>query len=398
MKTDFRQHWLLDPNIDFLNHGSFGATPACVLQAQREWQDLLECDPIQFLAPERTLEPKLDEVRRVVSDLVGSLPENLAWVRNATDGVNAVVRSFPFCPGDEILVTSHGYNACINAAVYAAEAFSVNLPDEQKVTVKTVPVPFPLVDSMQVVDAVREAMGDRTRLLLIDHVTSPTGLVFPITEIIQVAHHRGVRVLVDGAHAPGMIPLNLDQLGADYYTANHHKWLCGPKVSGFLWVRPELQNEVRPTVISHAANRGRPGRSRFLAEFDWTGTFDPTPILALPTAIEFLGSLYDGGLPSLMHQNRQKTLAGSKLLLDSLEIASPAPEEMLGSLATIPIPGWAGQADKLREVLREQHCFELPVFSSPVDGECLLRISMQAYNDLSQIQRLADVLNEYACG
>ena len=251
-----------------------------MLAVQRQLQDALEADPIRFLAPERELDPNLDAVRQVMAKLLNAPADDIAFVRNATDGVNAVFRSLPLEPGDQILVTNHGYNACINAARFAAERVGAE--------VHTANLPFPVTSVEQVISAVEARFTDRTRILLIDHVTSPTGLVLPVAEIVSRAHARGIRVMVDGAHAPGMLPLHLTELGADYYTSNHHKWLCGPKVSGFLYVRPEFQAEVRPTVISHAANRPRPGRSRFLAEFDWTGTYDPTPILALPTAIEFL--------------------------------------------------------------------------------------------------------------
>ncbi|EMI17742.1 aminotransferase class V, partial [Rhodopirellula maiorica SM1] len=293
---DIKRHWQLDPQLDFLNHGSFGAVPTVVLQAQQAFRDELESDPIRFLAPERELEAKLDHVRRVLADIVGADDRDVAFVLNATDGVNAVLRSFPFVSGDEIVVTNHGYNACINAAKFAAERAGA--------VVRVAEVPFPIRDPSQVVDAIEQSLNDRTRLIMIDHITSPTGLVFPVQMVAELAKRRGVRVLVDGAHGPGMVPLDLRNLGVDYYTANHHKWLCAPKVSGFLWVHPQWQSEVRPTIISHAANRPRPNRSRFLAEFDWKGTFDPTPLLALPKAIEFLSSFYPDGLDEWMQVNR----------------------------------------------------------------------------------------------
>lgn len=191
----FRSHWQLNPKVDFLNHGSFGATPTVVLRAQRSLQNALERDPVAFLAPERDLEPKLDAVRHAIAALVQANPENLAFVRNATDGVNAVLRSFPFEPGDEIVVTNYGYNACLNAAKYVA--------DRAGGSVSTVQLPFPVRDAEQIIAAVEAALTKRTRLLMIDHVASPTAVVVPIQQIVTVAHHRGIRVLIDGAHAPG---------------------------------------------------------------------------------------------------------------------------------------------------------------------------------------------------
>ncbi|MCA9265008.1 MAG: aminotransferase class V-fold PLP-dependent enzyme, partial [Planctomycetales bacterium] len=296
MDDSFARHWQLNPEIAFLNHGSFGATPTVVLRRLRELQDQMEYDPIQFLAPERDLEPKLDAVRQRVADLVHAPVSDIAFVRNATDGVNAVVRSFPFEPDDELVVTNHGYNACSNAARYAIERCGGALVMAE--------VPFPLADPQEIVDAVTRRFSACTRLLLVDHITSPTGILFPIKELVQAAHDRGIRVLVDGAHAPGSIDVRIRELGCDYYTANHHKWLCGPKVSGFLYVRPEHQHKVLPTVISHAANRPRPHRSQFLASFDWTGTYDPCPLLALPTALDFLSQLRPGGWAEHLASNR----------------------------------------------------------------------------------------------
>lgn len=381
-------HWRLDRRRIFLNHGSFGATPKVVLEAQRRWQEALEADPIEFLAPERGLEAKLDRVRRAMGRLVQADPQDLAWVRNATDGVNAVVRSFPFQPGDEVVVTDHGYNACNNAVRFAAERAAARCV--------VAAVPFPLQDPAQVVEAVTATFTPRTRLLVIDHVTSPTGLILPIRPILDAAHRRGIRVLVDGAHAPGMVPVALDDLGADYYTANHHKWLCAPKASGFLFVQRRWQGEVRPTVISHAANRPRPGRTQFTAEFDWNGTYDPTPLLATEAALTFLEGLLPGGLAALQAQNRQLALAARRCLADRLGIPLPAPDTMIGSLATLPLPPAApsrGEGiDSLPRHLREVDGIEVPIFFWPSEGHRCLRISAQAYNRLDQYQRLAEAL------
>jgi isopenicillin-N epimerase len=384
----FASHWQLNPDLDFLNHGSFGAVPTIVLQAQRRLQDALERDPIRFLAPERELEPKLDHVRAVLSELVAAPASDLAFVHNATDGVNAVVRSMSLVEGDEIVVTNHGYNACNNAAQFAA--------DRSGAKIRVAKIPFPLADSEQVVRAIETEFSDRTRLVLVDHITSPTGLVFPIEKIVASAHADGIRVLVDGAHAPGMVPIDLQKIDADYYTANHHKWLCAPKASGFLYVRREFQDEVRPTVISHAANRPRPRRSRFLAEFDWNGTFDPTPLLSVPHAIKFLGSLFPGGVIELMSANRQLALEARRVLCDALQIEPPSPAEMIGSLVAVPLPPSPSQPtdelDPLQVALYNAHRFEVPVFAGPEQKTRLLRVSLQAYNHIGQIERLADVL------
>jgi isopenicillin-N epimerase len=188
-----------------------------------------------------------------------------------------------------------------------------------------------------------------------------------------------------------MLPLDLRAIDADYYTANHHKWLCAPKSSGFLYVRPEFQAEVRPTVISHAANRPRPGRTRFLAEFDWTGTFDPTPLLALPAAIAFLSSLYPSGINELMSSNRDLALRARERLCDALQVDVPSPKNMIGSLVSIILPKDLS-ADDLGSKLYQQHQIEVPVFRGPPGNIPILRFSVQAYNHIEQIDRLVQAL------
>jgi isopenicillin-N epimerase len=383
-----RRHWQIAPDLTFLNHGSFGATPRVVTDAQREYVDALESDPIGFLAPERGLYAKLDQVRRVVAQLVNADASDIAFVRNATEGVNAVLASFPLTAGDEILISNHGYNACNNAARQAALRAGA--------MVRGCEIPFPITGGDQVVDAIESSINRNTRIVMVDHVTSPTGLIFPIDRIAKICRGAGVRLLVDGAHAPGMVPIDLSALQADYYTANHHKWLCGPKASGFLWVKPEWQSEVGSPIVSHAANRVRQGRSSFLAQFDWQGTYDPSPLLAVPAAIDFLSALAEGGLTGHMEANRRLTLAARDRLIGFLGIDAPAPDEMLGSLAAVPLPplgnGSQSDWDPLQRTLREKYRIEVPVYPSPASASRILRVSMQAYNDLHQIDRLVDAL------
>ena len=381
-----REHWTIRPDIQFLNHGSFGATPNVVLEAQRELQDELEREPVLFLAPERELEPKLDAVRSRLASFLGCQFKDLAFVRNATDGVGAVLRSFPFQGDDEIVVTSHGYNACTNAAKFVVGEERVRVAD----------VPFPITTPEQAARAVDDACTSNTRLILVDHVTSPTGIILPVEEIVRAAHERGIRVLVDAAHAPGMLDVNLDAIGADYTTGNLHKWVCGPKVSGFLHVREEHQEEVRPSVISHAANRERPGRSRFLAEFDWTGTHDPTPLLVVPLALDFLGGLYPGGMDEHRRKNRELVLAGRDIVADALGVEAPAPDEMIGSLAALPLPPGHGSqpsgVDPLQQTLFHEYQIEAMLPHWPAEGRRLIRLSAQAYNRIEEYEALAIAL------
>lgn len=383
--SELAQHWRLNPEVAFLNHGSFGATPDVVLQEQRRLQVELERDPIWFLGIERTLGKRLAEVRQRIAPLVGAQPQDVGFVGSATQGVNAVVRSFSFEPGDEVVITSHGYNACNNAVRFAAERMGAG--------VVVADIPFPIQSDDQIVEGICRSITDRTRLVLVDHVTSPTGIIFPIGRITEMAHKRGVRVLVDGAHAPGMIPVDVTQLGADYYTANHHKWLCAPKASGFLYVNRAYQNEVRPLSISHSVNTPREGISQFVAEFDWGGTYDPTPVLATPAAIDFLEQLRPGGWSEHFAANQRLALQAREVLAEVMRVDPPAPTSMIGSLVTIPLPGddWSErQLNELRDKLFHTHRIEVPIFHW--GRKAWVRISAQAYNTVEQYQKLGEAI------
>lgn len=386
--SPFAAHWDLDPDVLFLNHGSFGATPRVVLQHQHELRQQMEKGPVRFL--HRELEQMLDPARAELAQFVGCDPDDLAFVPNATTGVNTVLRSLRFAPGDELLVTDHEYNACRNALEHTAAQWGARIV--------TAAVPFPLVDPQQVSDAVLAAVTERTKLLLIDHVTSPTGLVLPVGPIVQALADRGIDTLVDGAHAPGMVQLDLRALGAAYYTGNCHKWLCAPKGAALLYVRRDRQAAIRPLTISHGANSTRTDRSRFRLEFDFTGTADFTPFLCVPTALRFLGSLLPGGLPALMAHNRQLALLGRERLCAALDTAPAAPESMIGSLAAVPLPATRAPTvpplglDPLQVHLWERHRIEVPVMRWPQPPLRLLRISPQIYNAPGQYERLAQAV------
>ena len=382
--------WPLDPKVVFLNHGSFGSCPRPVLAFQRALRQRMERQPITFFV--RQLEALLDEARATLAGFVGADPEDLVFVTNATAGVNAVLRSLRFRAGDELLVTDHEYNACRNALDFVAQ--------RSRARVVVARVPFPLRDPAQVVAAVLDRRTWRTRLALLDHVTSQTGLVLPIERLVRELAARGIETLVDGAHAPGMVPLDLAALGAGYYTGNCHKWVCAPKGAAFLHVRRDLQAAIRPLVISHGANSPRTDRSRFLIEFGWTGTDDPTPFLAVPKAIECLRGLLPGGWPGVLHRNRELALAARRVLCETLGIEPPSPDSMIGALAAVPIPEAREAAapksplyqDPLQETLLARHGIEVPVIPWPAPPSRLLRVSAQLYNHLAQYERLAEAL------
>ena len=325
---DWAPDWALDPSVIFLNHGSFGARTNVVLARQQTLREEMDRQPMTFLA--RTYQERLDAARAVLAKFVGGARENLVFVRNATTAVNSVLRSLPFANGDEAIITSHGYRACNKSVEYAVE------PRGGKVIVAE--IPFPIERPEQAVEAILQCVTPRTKLALIDHVTSPTALVLPIERIVAELDARGVDTLIDGAHAPGMVPLDVEKIGAAYYTGNLHKWPCCPVGAAFLWVRPDRQEAIHPAVISHGYRNARPGRSPLQEEFDWQGTDDPTSWMCLEASLAYFNEAI-GGMGAAAQRNHALAVEARRLLCDALEIAPPCPEEMLGSMATIPLTG-----------------------------------------------------------
>ena len=382
------RHWQLDPNVVFLNHGSFGACPRAVLDAQDALRARLEAEPVAFLA--RDLEGLQDATRTKLAEFLGADAEGLTLVPNATVGVNTVLANLRLQPGDEILVTDHGYAACRNAVERAAQRLGAHIVVAH--------VPFPLDGPDDVLDALDRVLRFKTRFCLIDHVTSPTALIFPVERIVPWLQARGVDVLVDGAHAPGMLPLDLTALNAAYYTGNCHKWLCAPKGAAFLHVRADRRAGFVPLVTSHGMAVPRTDRSRFRLEHDWTGTADPTPWLAIPAAIATLAGLLPGGWPALMAHNRQGALDARDRLCAALEVPPPAPDAMLGSMAAVLLPPLRvppqppSLFDSLQDFLWREHRIEVPVIDWPSPRVRVVRVSAQVYNTAGQFQWLADQL------
>lgn len=383
--------WPLDPRVAFLNHGSFGACPCAVLDYQAELRARMERQPVQFFV--RDMEGLLDEARAALAEFLDVPPATLAWVPNATAGVNAVLRSLPLEAGDELLTTDHEYNACRNVLEYVA--------NRTQATVVVAKLPFPLSGPEEAIEAILDRVTSRTRLALVDHVTSQTGMVLPIETLVSELADRGVETLVDGAHAPGMLDLSVERVGAAYYTGNCHKWLCAPKGAGFLYVRPDRQQRVRPIAISHGANTPRTDRSRYLVEFDWVGTDDPTAVLSVPESLRVMGTLLPGGWRELRERNHALALVGRQILCDALGLAAPCPAGMIGSLASLPLPDGSGEpsssplyADPLQEDLLAGWGIEVPVIPWPRQPHRLIRISAQVYNSASQYHLLARALGE----
>jgi len=386
--------WRLDPDYTFLNHGSFGACPVPVLEYQRSLIDRLEARPIQFL--DRELLDLLDAARRDVATFLGVDPDGLVVVPNATAGVVTVLRSLRFRPGDELLTTDHEYNAILNALQAVA--------DDQRAQVVRAAIPLPIRHPEEIVEALLSAVTPRTRIAVVSHVTSPTGIVLPIEAIVRELDRLGVDTLVDAAHSPGMVPVDLTALNAAYWTGNGHKWLCGPKGSGVLHIREDRRDRIRPLVTSHGRNDPRTDRSRLRKDFDWQGTPDPTPFLTLPEAIRVMGSLDPGGWPGLMAANRAMALAAREKLQAALGVEPIAPDELIGSMAAVRLPTLTSdtEAATLNLALSDDDRIEVPITGWPVRGArstvsdppsaVFIRVSAQRYNEPADYVRLLEAL------
>ncbi len=386
--------WSLDPGLIFLSHGSFGACPKVVLETQDHFRDRMERDPVAFFA--RDLEPLLDEACRPLARFINAPVDDLTFIENTTSGVNAVLRSMSFRNGEEILTTNHTYNACMNALNYVAA--------RQGIHVVVAELPSSIQSPDEILDSVLSCCTAKTRLALIDHVTSPSAMIIPIEAMVEQLRHRGIESLIDGAHAPGMVPIDLQAMRPTYYVANCHKWLCAPKGAAFLYVEPGKQDQVRPLTISHGANApARTDRSRFHLEFDWTGTLDISSYLSVPFALEYLPSLVSGGWPNVYAQNHQKAIRARRVLCEVLETPPECPETMLGSMANLRIPRIPRHANglpwsyaEIHDYLYDHYRIQVTIHDFPHPGQTCVRLSAMLYNSDEEYDCLAQALRKMA--
>lgn len=387
MPSPLVDRFLLDPTVVYLNHGSFGACLREVLEVQSELRARMELEPVRFFI--RDLPDLLDEARAALARFIGSEPRDMVFVRNATSAVNAVVGSLVLAAGDELLTTDHAYGACKNTLAYHCTKSGARLVVAE--------VPFPIAGPEQVVEAVLAAVTPRTRLVLLDHVTSPTALVFPVQAVVAELEGRGVPVMIDGAHAPGMLPLAVHDLGASYYTGNLHKWVCAPKGAAFLHVRTDRQMGLVPAIVSHGYSSKR-SCNPFHEQFDWCGTDDVTSWLSVPRALSAVPALIGGAWEQVRAHNHALALEARRILCVALGVASPAPDAMLGSMAALPLAAVgptlqsALDLDPLQTLLFEEHHIEVPIFSWPRPGARCLRVSAQLYNAAEDYHVLARAL------
>jgi len=379
--------WMLENQVRYLNHGGFGACPTTILDARFRWQKDFERNPLRFVFERFREQHEIS--RKRLAEFIGAAPRNLVFTSNATEGVNTVLKSLDLRPGDRLITTNHAYPGCKAALQRVAEKSGGE--------VVTVDIPFPPSSMVQMIEPILAEAERGGRLALIDHVSSETALIFPVKEIVSGLAERGVDTIIDGAHAPGMLPLDVDEIGAAWYAGNCHKWLCAPKTAGFIAAAPGRLDEIEPLVTSFG--RG-PDNPREL-EFFWRGTYDASVVFVLPELLDFMDGLLPGGWPEIMRRNHDLAVAGRDLLMDLLGIDEAAPESMLGSMATLPLPDHElGESlglfreDPLARLLHEKHGIEVPVPHWPEPDRYKIRISAQLYNSLEDYEALAAALAE----
>jgi isopenicillin-N epimerase len=378
IRPNLRSDFLIEPNLAFLNHGSFGAVPRVVLDEQTKWRDRIESDPIELLGRQR---PQLvDDAKLEIGHWLGMNPTDFGLVTNATEGINCVLRSLQFSAGDELLTTTHVYNAIRQAMRYISAKTGA--------AYREIDVPVPINSAADIEQPILRAITSRTKLLVIDHITSPTALVFPIRDILAACADRGVDVLIDGAHAPGMLPLDIQTLSPAYYAGNLHKWTCAPKGSAFLWVRPDKQSPIHPLVVSHFFEQG------LAKEFGWQGTRDISAWLSVPRALRFMAEI---GWNAVMTHNHAMAVWANQFLCQRWNVKSISPVDgsLLGSMATVLLPPPLDQLPvedvlKLQQNLHDQHRIEVPIMTW--SGRNYVRPCCQIYNVAADIHRLADAI------
>lgn len=377
--------WLIDNHSVFLNHGSFGACPEWILNRQQEYRNRLESQPVRFLI--RELEDLHRKARETMAGFVNADPEGLVFVTNATMAVNTIFRSLQFEPGDEILITNHIYPACRRLLEYVCARTGARMVEAV--------YPFPLEDPGIILESIRSAVTSKTRVALIDHITAATAMIQPVEEIVRELDHRGVDVMIDGAHALGQIPVDIGRIGAAYYTANCHKWLCAPKSAAILYVREDKRKGIVPVVISHAGYHAEPFPERFY----WPATYDPTPLLCAADLVTETADHYPGGWPAIMDRNHQVCVDARAMICRELGISEPIPRFMVGSMATIPLPQPESipvfdykSCYPMQERLFREYRTEVPIWYFGHAMQRIMRISSHLYNEPGQYRHLIEIL------
>ncbi len=374
---NLRSLFLLRPDIVFLNHGSFGACPRPVFEAYQNWQLELERQPVEFLG--RKFNVLMQQAREALGAYVGAAANNLVYVPNATVGLNMIARSLSLEPGQEVLTTDHEYGALDRAWRFICNKRGARYVRQ--------PLPLPVESAEQVVETIWAGVTEHTQVLFLSHITSPTALILPLAELLRRARDAGIITVVDGAHAPGQIPLDLTTLGADFYAGNCHKWLMAPKGAGFVYARPEMQSLLEPLVVSWGWQSRSPGPSRFIDEQEYQGTRDIAAYLAVPAAIKFMA---EHDWPNVRTRCNQllHTACREITALTQLDPISPDDPIWFAQMAAFPLPSCDGEA--LQKRLYDEFNIEIPIITW--NGKSLIRLSVQGYNTPADIDKLLEAL------
>ena len=373
-----KEYFLLDPDIIFLNHGSFGATPRPVFESYQRWQCELERQPVEFLG--RRSDELLNAAREKLAAYLGTSRDNLVFVTNATMGINILARSLELGPTDEVLASDHEYGALDRTWKFLSQRSGFKYINH--------PTSLPVQNAEQWIDQFWAGVTARTRVIFLSHITSPTAIIFPVAEICRRARQAGILTIIDGAHAPGQIDLSLDQLGADFYSGNLHKWLCAPKGAAFLFARPEVQHLVQPLIISWGWESLTPSSSRFVDWMQWTGTRDISAFLAVPDAIAFQAQ---HNWPVVRRQCHELAaeLRQRIIRLTGIPAIYPDSPDWYQQMGTVPLPESVDICE-LKSALYDRYKIEVPLIEW--NGRKLIRFSLQAYNTITDVLALEQAL------
>lgn len=369
-----KEHFLLDPDVIFLNHGSFGATPRPVFESYQRWQWELEKQPVEFLG--RRSDELLNHARSILADYLGTKRDNLVFITNTTTGVNILARGIKLEPGDEVLASDHEYGAMDRTWKYLSQASGFSYFNHK--------FSVPILNADQWMEEFWSGVTSRTRVIFLSHITSPTAIILPVAEICKRARQAGILTIIDGAHAPGQIDLTLEDLGADFYIGNLHKWLCAPKGSAFLYARPEVQHLAQPLIISWGWESDQPSQSLFIDWHQWTGTRDIAAFLSVPDAIKFQ---MDHNWPVVRDRCHQlaSELRNRITNLTGLEPLYSDSNDWYRQMGTVPLPQSVDIIEG-KKFLYEHYRIEIPIIQWK--DQKLIRFSLQGYNTMDDVLAL----------
>lgn len=380
--------WLLDPSVAYLNHGSFGACPRAVMEYRGKLLQIIEAEPMDFLV--RRLFDEISIQIEGLEKFLGAQEGSIVLTDNTTTGINSVIRGLGLMPGETVIISNQAYFSTRNALMETA--------GQAGARVRTIPFTLPAESPEAVVSQVLDSLDGSVRYAVLDHIASPTGMVFPLAEAVAALRERGVETAADGAHGPGHLPLELSAMGCAWYVGNCHKWICSPRSCAVLYTRPDMKPLTRPAVVSHLPGDFSPGTDPLRILFDWSGTPDPTPRLSVGMCIEYMASLHPGGWSGIMEGNRRLALEARELLLEATGAQAPFPESMVGCMASVPLPPLNDRPphgpdwiDPLQQALRRRG-FEVPVIHTSTGR--FLRVSAQLYNHVHQYELLAHSLRD----